>query len=269
MARELYLNTHQLPLVDNTAFLRAPRPFIHGDRVMEVHDMIYLAGGSMQVIEEGIEYRLLPGNLLFLQAGCHHWGTEQCTPDTAWYYVHFLLPENRGTPKEQLLVLPKFLNEPRNIQLEEQLQEISGLFSSDSPLQKALCNVKFYEFLLTCCQQDLNAQPVSSAEKRISQVIDYLETHQQGSLDTADLAARMQLSYKHLGTVFKEQTGHSIVDYHTRLRMQTAAKLLRETDLSITQISEKLGFGDAFYFSNVFKKIHHESPRSYRQSLCT
>ncbi len=267
MAREFQLNTCQLPLVESTALLRAPMPFIQEPETAPVHQLIYLTGGSMQIIEEGTEYRLLPGSFLFLQAGYRHWGTEACAPDTAWYYVHFTVPPAHPPAGSRLLSLPKFLNEPRNPQLEQQLRQVGELFTGTSPIDQALCNVKFYEILLQCCRQDLEAKPISAVDARIHQVIDYLKCHLQETLDTTELSAYTQITYKHLGTVFKEHTGHSILEHHTLLRMEAAAKLLRETDLTITQISEKLGFGDAFYFSNVFKKVHGLSPRAYRQKL--
>lgn len=267
MKHEIALNSHTLPILESTAFLHAARPFIHGDRILEMHDMIYLVSGSMQVIEDGVEYLLTPGNVLFLKAGVHHWGTENCAPNTSWYYVHFILPQSEGPVTDNPLRLPKFLSGGKDIQLEKQLQELAELFQDKHPLQQALCNAKLYQLLLSCCKRDLQMQQVSPIANRISQIMDYLEAHQNQSLDTAALAAHMNLSYKHLGILFKKNTGRTILEYHTELRMQTAARLLRETDLSVTQISEQLGFGDAFYFSNTFKKIHHQSPRDYRKSL--
>ena len=51
--------------------------------------------------------------------------------------------------------------------------------------------------------------------------------------------------------------------YHCQMRMERAARLLQQTDLTITQISERLGFDEVFYFINVFKKHMNLSPMSY------
>ena len=70
---------------------------------------------------------------------------------------------------------------------------------------------------------------------------------------------------KHLNDVFKKETGMTLQKYHCQMRMERAARLLQQTDLTITQISERLGFDEVFYFSNVFKKQMKLSPMSYRK----
>ena len=61
------------------------------------------------------------------------------------------------------------------------------------------------------------------------------------------------------------ERGLSLQNYHCQMRMERAARLLQQTDLTITQISERLGFDEVFYFSNVFKKQMKLSPMSYRK----
>lgn len=80
-----------------------------------------------------------------------------------------------------------------------------------------------------------------------------------------DIETHMGLSYKHLNDVFKKETGITLQKYHCQMRMERAARLLQQTDLTITQISERLGFDEVFYFSNVFKKQMKLSPISYRK----
>lgn len=267
MDARILLPPLQLPDIDSAAFLKTSHPVLHPDRILPFHDMIYLVTGTMQVIEADREYLLTPGNILFLKSGMHHRGTDYSPPGTSWYYVHFRLFPTDSSAMSDSILLPKYLDLTKDMELEKRLQELTQLCQSQSPLQHALCNARLYELLLTCSQKELASRPISPAAHRIRQVIDYLEAHQNQTLDTADLASAMNLSYKHLGTLFKAHTGRSIVEYHTQLRVQTAARLLRETDLTVSQIGEYLGFHDAFYFSNVFKKAFNCSPRSYRKSL--
>ncbi|MBQ7924844.1 MAG: helix-turn-helix transcriptional regulator [Lachnospiraceae bacterium] len=267
MDSRILLPPQQLPAIESAAFLKTTHPVTHPDRTLPFHDMIYLVNGTMQVIEDDHEYLLTPGNILFLKSGLHHWGTDHSPPGTSWYYVHFQLPAGNPPDTSDSIPLPKHLDMTKDMDLEKRLQELTQLSLEPAPLQRALCNTRLYELLLTCSLKELASQPVSPTVHRIQQVIDYLEEHQQETLDTVRLSQLMGLSYKHLGTVFKEHTGHTIVEYHTQLRIQTAARLLRETDMSVAQIGEYLGFHDAFYFSNVFKKALRCSPRDYRKSL--
>jgi hypothetical protein len=64
--------------------------------------------------------------------------------------------------------------------------------------------------------------------------------------------------------LFKLATGYTPNDFLIRIRIHRACELLRETDLSIKEISAALGYDDQFYFSRVFKSVSLVSPREYR-----
>ena len=48
-------------------------------------------------------------------------------------------------------------------------------------------------------------------------------------------------------------------------QMKAAARLLRDTDMYLYEIAERMGYRDVKYFSMLFKEAHHMTPKSYRQ----
>lgn len=66
---------------------------------------------------------------------------------------------------------------------------------------------------------------------------------------------------------FKEKYGQSFVDYLTSIRMRKAADWLRETDIKIQDIANRVGFEEASYFSNVFRKYYGMTPKQYREQI--
>ena len=58
------------------------------------------------------------------------------------------------------------------------------------------------------------------------------------------------------------------IEYKNRLCVQNAEKLLLTNDLSIEEISEKMGFNSASYFRRIFRKYVGKSPREYKNSVC-
>jgi AraC-like DNA-binding protein len=62
-------------------------------------------------------------------------------------------------------------------------------------------------------------------------------------------------------------TNYSANEFIKNYRLQVALKYLRETDLSISAISYKLGFNDPAYFTNCFKKVFKVSPSVYLQNM--
>lgn len=67
-----------------------------------------------------------------------------------------------------------------------------------------------------------------------------------------------------LQTEFKKYTGKSINQYLVQLRMSMAAKMLRDTTLSLKEISDRTGFSDVSYFSKAFKAKLNLTPSGYR-----
>lgn len=79
------------------------------------------------------------------------------------------------------------------------------------------------------------------------------------------LANAFFISVSHLQHLFKAQTGMTIVDYINKTRIENSCKLLENTDLHISAISEKVGIFDYNYFSRMFKKYIGITPTQYRK----
>jgi two-component system response regulator YesN len=66
---------------------------------------------------------------------------------------------------------------------------------------------------------------------------------------------------------FKNQTGETVLDYVTRIRIEKARELLLKTDLKIYDISIKVGYTDTKYFSKLFKKHYGEVPSKFKERM--
>ena len=84
-----------------------------------------------------------------------------------------------------------------------------------------------------------------------------------------DLSVEMLCEYLHLSqayfsTLFKRETGMGFTAYVTKVRMDAAATMLRETDEKTYLIAQKTGYADPNYFSYVFKRQFGRSPSKFR-----
>lgn len=88
--------------------------------------------------------------------------------------------------------------------------------------------------------------------------------HQELSLDT--LAHYSQLSKFHFAKKFKELTDSSPIQHFINMKIQHACSQLDNTDITIKDIANGLGYSDPYYFSRLFKKVVGISPKQYRDS---
>jgi YesN/AraC family two-component response regulator len=69
-----------------------------------------------------------------------------------------------------------------------------------------------------------------------------------------------------LSKKFKAETGLSVIDYISKLRIKAACMLLRDTSLPVSEIMQRVGFIDVSYWGRVFKSVSGLSPSDYRKS---
>jgi AraC-like DNA-binding protein len=83
----------------------------------------------------------------------------------------------------------------------------------------------------------------------------------------SELAKRAGFSAQHLNRVFREILGVTPLQYLARTRMERAATLLRNDDLTVGAVGKRVGFDDPYYFSRVFSQHFKKSPAQYRAGL--
>ena len=88
---------------------------------------------------------------------------------------------------------------------------------------------------------------------------------QQINLDM--LADRFSISKQGLIAKFKRQTGKTPMEYLAQVRIARSKALLKDTQLSVSEISRLCGFENVYYFSNFFKRFTGTSPSGYRKFI--
>jgi AraC family transcriptional regulator len=102
--------------------------------------------------------------------------------------------------------------------------------------------------------------------RRIDRVIDYLGDHLDQPLKLEELAKVACFSEFHFHRVFRAMTGETVNDFTNRLRLEKAARLLKRTRQSATDIALECGFSSSATFSRSFNHAFNTSPTQYRKS---
>lgn len=104
-------------------------------------------------------------------------------------------------------------------------------------------------------------------DEDIARVQDHLTTHCNETLSVADVATKFGLSSRTLNRRFKQITGSTPLQYLQRSRLENAQELLRNSNLSVAEIAEHVGYQDVSYFAGLFKRHFAMPPMRYRRSV--
>ena len=117
------------------------------------------------------------------------------------------------------------------------------------------------------------AQPMLDARRgvfrpeniRLKQMLAYIYEHYAEDISPAEIAAAAGVCERECFRCFKQELGTTPLSSLTDYRLRRAAALLRETDLSVTEIATACGFATASYFGKVFRRRMNLSPLAYRR----
>jgi AraC-like DNA-binding protein len=103
--------------------------------------------------------------------------------------------------------------------------------------------------------------------RQFSKVIDHVEEHYRSALEVSELARIAGLSESQFRKRFMKLFKISPLKFITRIRVQTAAKLLLSSDAPIADIALKCGFCDQSYLTRQFSSFFGMTPKKYRDRL--
>lgn len=107
-------------------------------------------------------------------------------------------------------------------------------------------------------------QTRSGTADAFAKVMEHLHCHYADELTTGQLAEMAGLSISHFERRFRHAFGTSPRQYLVRVRVEHAARQLRESDQTISAIAQACGFYDHAHFSRSFRRMMSVSPSEYR-----
>lgn len=145
----------------------------------------------------------------------------------------------------------------------ECFMEIDHALKCDDRYTKSI--VSFHVIKMICTYHSQNKKEVLSRDRRIAEVLEYLNRSLSSKIDLEQISNQMHMSKYYLCHIFKKKTGMTIFEYIFLRRLSVAKNYLRTTDMSISEISVKTGFSSFSYFSKMFKISEGKTPYEYRK----
>ena len=246
-------------------------------------EFVYIDAGEVQIVADGKDFTLCQGEAYFHKPDEHH---SICTKNkfANSVIISFDCPSPAmNTFFDKKIVLSKELKSiVRKI-----VDETSGCFTDKldavylTKMTKARNQIfggeqlikTYIEQLLILCHRDVLAltTPHSATSHCNSglteKIIELLNSkiYQNVSLD--EISSVLFFSKTHIKTVFKKETGQTVMQYFAKMKIDEAKKLISTGKFTYTEIAYKLGYSSLFYFSRQFKKVTDMSPSQYAGSI--
>lgn len=120
-------------------------------------------------------------------------------------------------------------------------------------------------FLLQVARQYAAKHPMPEPIRLSDRIIQYMSGHFD-TVTLKDIAAHFSYHPNYISSLLHRETGHSFSEILLELRMERAAVLLKETDLSVEKIAWMLGYSNSSNFHKAFREYYHQSPRDFTSS---
>ncbi len=245
------------------------RTHFHEDRVCEFH---FIRHGKLRLELTNRSFEAGPGDVVVIPANTRH--CDRFDPGRE--FEVFMASFSWGKAEEPFFAqLPGLVinvqNDEQRGKIRQTLGEMYLSGTRDTDFDQLLCRSIFHTVLLTVLKiaSGISAGPssreqLSAAEKKkqwlIAEMKRYIHRHFQEQITLDELASSLGVSQYHLSRIFNEESGFSLPEYLTMVRMERAKTLLSEGRLNISQVAYQVGYEDSGYFSKVFKKHFGHRP---------
>ena len=256
--------------------------WVHLTRTLIDYELIVVTSGVLYIADADRQYTVNSGEYLLMHPSDIQYGYKNS--DCTFYWLHFSYNQgaNDIMPKE-ILAYTKgshYLDYPglkddsiffpihgklnavnRLIILMKQLQDSDRNYH-DSLLNSSLVSTIICE--LAAQFKYIHNADISTSVQVYNDIIDYINYHIHENLRVIDIAQYFNYNEKYLSAFFKKNSGNTLKQYILMRKMEIAKSQLSDTNNTISQISQNVGFPDSHNFTTAFKKVTGLSPSGYR-----
>lgn len=242
-------------------------PLTYGAHVHYHVELLYMKEGETKVFINSDEYTVRSGDLLVVFSNQIHGFTDiALRPKYELFIINpTIVPEfsdllTSGEP--ELPVIFGACDHPRIISLVEILGACDDFPAANrEALMRGYLLSLFGEILGM-----MSLKKTKNEENRaLRSVISYCAQNYKKEISLAELEKNLHLSKYYISHLFGSKLGVRFNDYINSLRISEACRLLRNTDMSITEIAYSSGFGTLRTFNRAFMKQIDTSPSEYRR----
>lgn len=225
--------------------------------------LIITVGGSGHISWKGQKAILEKGQAVLIRCTDYHEYATASGMDWRFFYLHFSAMSMEGYHHLFLKNLsPVQLASPQiSCRLMERLYKYAGETSSlVSAAQSNTISALLTEMTVSLAGKDSEF----SRNHRVQKLADFIRENCEKPLSLDDFMEIVHLSKYHLIRIFERQIGMSPYKYLHLCRIERSISLLKNTELSVSEIATMVGYTDSVVYIRHFKSFHKVTPGKYR-----
>ncbi|OPH50581.1 hypothetical protein BC351_07985 [Paenibacillus ferrarius] len=276
---DLFVNNKLQELPIHMKYKETERNFymnFHSHAGFEIY--LFHEGSGYFLIEENI-YPLEGNDMILISAQESHKSSPKLQIPSTRSAIHFLPELLDAEIRERFLDVFNPSNRHRHIRLSgERLQhfdyllarlheEYAKLNTDDFLALRIYINemlLEIHRIVFSGSEHELEPIARHTINPKIEEAVKYLSQNFTLDIPLEKLAHDLYINPYYLCHLFKKTIGLTITDFLNHTRIHHAKRLLANTNMPITEISQSVGFNSFSYFGRAFKKITGTTPRSYR-----
>ncbi|MEN8907447.1 MAG: AraC family transcriptional regulator [Clostridiales bacterium] len=216
------------------------------------HELTFVNEGNLTYVINDTEYKVISGDLIYIPEGTKYnvYTNNRSLSNLYTFNLFFYdqYHEKICLPFEYLIHIG------HNEELLELFNEFFKIWIEKKPYYKLKSRSIFMEVIYWVVIFSYNSEQNNYYDIRIKKIKNYILENYNKIIKIKTLSDLVDLNPVYLGALFKKETGLSIKEYITNIRINYAETLLKNDNFSISYVASQSGFDDIYYFSKVFKK---------------
>lgn len=188
--------------------------------------------------------------------------------DLSHFFADEFQTEQTQSQKKYIDFIPREENQQTKSDLYKLFNEITHLILNPTPGTSLMIKAIIFRIMYYLNEPlYYHTVPISlgtPTESRLFAEVTNLMEQTNGRISRNELSEKLNYSGNYINRIVQKYSGMSIFNYGTSIALQHAATDLKNTNKSISEIIEELGFSDRTHFYKLFKNEYHVTPREYR-----
>lgn len=261
--------------------MKGLRVFVNSIRMRSSHmhhdiELIYVLNGKGTIVIKNDKYHVKEGDTILVNAFESHEilaSYEAITVIIIQFSNHFLKDyfHNLKNALFKDVVLNKCLSKQDYDNLVENIFLLSKHYIQADKLFELICIQKLSNILYILFN-NLEIEELSDPEysrrkktnQRINRISTFINENYTDQIRLQDIAEQEKITITHLSHIITENFGMSFQEYLKDKRLECAVRLIEDSSLSLSDISEMSGFSELKYMTKAFKEAFNLSPKEYR-----